>query len=159
MWLGYRRRWISDDALITLEEQQITILPAGITPGRPAELLGTTAMRRTIEALRSRFDRVVVHSAKGREVLAVLGVDATVIPHPVFPSDPPRADDGHTLLCLGTIRPYKGLGDAIAAAKRIDGARLLVAGDPLEPVNGYREEGISPPDSAASAKDSVPGPD
>jgi glycosyltransferase involved in cell wall biosynthesis len=44
------------------------------------------------------------------------------------------------LLCLGTIRPYKGPGDAIAAAKAIDGARLLVAGDPLEPVNGYREQ-------------------
>jgi glycosyltransferase involved in cell wall biosynthesis len=90
--------------------------------------------------LLARFDRVVVHSEQGREVLADLGVDAKVIPHPVFPSDPPRADDGHTLLCLGTIRPYKGLGDAITAAKRISGARLLVAGDPLEPVNGYREQ-------------------
>jgi glycosyltransferase involved in cell wall biosynthesis len=90
--------------------------------------------------LLARFDGVVVHSEQGRGVLAELGVDATVIPHPVFPSDPPRADDGRTLLCLGTIRPYKGLGDAIAAAKAIDGARLLVAGDPLEPVNGYREQ-------------------
>ncbi len=100
-----------------------------------------TARKRSLwRTLLSRFDRVVVHSPQGREVLAGLGVDATVIPHPVFPSDPPRADDGHTLLCLGTIRPYKGLGDAIAAAKRIDGARLLVAGDPLEPVNGYREQ-------------------
>jgi glycosyltransferase involved in cell wall biosynthesis len=87
-----------------------------------------------------RFDRVVVHSEPGRAVLAELGVDATVIPHPVFPSDPARADDGRTLLCLGTIRPYKGLGDAIAATKQIDGARLLVAGDPLEQVNGYREQ-------------------
>jgi glycosyltransferase involved in cell wall biosynthesis len=87
-----------------------------------------------------RFDRVVVHSEPGRAVLAELGVDATVIPHPVFPSDPARADDGRTLLCLGTIRPYKGLGDAIAATKQIDDARLLVAGDPLEQVNGYREQ-------------------
>jgi glycosyltransferase involved in cell wall biosynthesis len=90
--------------------------------------------------LLARFDRIVVHSEQGREVLAGLGVDAAVIPHPVFPSDPPRADDGHTLLSLGTIRPYKGLGDAIAATKLIDGARLLVAGDPLEPLNGYREQ-------------------
>jgi glycosyltransferase involved in cell wall biosynthesis len=90
--------------------------------------------------LLARFDRVVVHSERGRETLAALGVDATVIAHPVFPSDPPRRDDGRTLLSLGTIRPYKGLGDAIAATKRIDGARLLVAGDPLEPVNGYRAD-------------------
>jgi glycosyltransferase involved in cell wall biosynthesis len=90
------------------------------------------------KALLPRFDRIVVHSERGRETLAGLGVASTVIPHPVFPSDPPRNDDGRTLLCLGTIRPYKGLGDAIAAAKQIDGSRLLVAGDPLEPVNGYR---------------------
>src|SRR4051794_6226572 len=101
-----------------------------------------TARRLTLwRTLLSRFDRVVVHSEQGREVLTNLGVDATVIPHPVFPSDPPRADDGRTLLSIGTIRPYKGLGDAIAAARRIDGARLLVAGDPLEPLNGYREQG------------------
>src|SRR5919201_974564 len=87
--------------------------------------------------LLSRFDRVIVHSERGRETLRPCGVDATVIPHPVFPTDPPRTDDGQTLLCLGAIRPYKGLGDAIAAAKQI-GARLLVAGDPLEPLNGYR---------------------
>jgi glycosyltransferase involved in cell wall biosynthesis len=90
--------------------------------------------------LLGRFDRVVVHSEQGRDVLADLGVEARVIPHPVFPSDPEPRDDGRTLLSLGTIRPYKGLGDAIAAAKNIEGARLLVAGDPLEPLNGYREQ-------------------
>src|SRR4051795_5300067 len=91
------------------------------------------------QALLGRFDRVVVHSEHGRETLAQLGGDASVIAHPVFPSDPERTDDGRTLLSLGTIRPYKGLGDAIAAVKGIEGARLLVAGDPLEPLNGYRE--------------------
>jgi glycosyltransferase involved in cell wall biosynthesis len=100
-----------------------------------------TARKRELwRTLLARFDRVVVHSERGRETMRDLGVDATVIPHPVFPSDPPRADDGRTLLCLGTIRPYKGLGDAIAAARRIEGARLLVAGDPLEPLNGYRAQ-------------------
>jgi glycosyltransferase involved in cell wall biosynthesis len=88
--------------------------------------------------LLARFDRVVVHSEHGRSAIADLGVDARVIPHPVFPSDPPRADDGRTLLSFGIIRPYKGLGDAIAAAKQVEGARLLVAGDPLEPIDGYR---------------------
>jgi glycosyltransferase involved in cell wall biosynthesis len=100
-----------------------------------------TARKRALwRELLSRFDRVVVHSERGRESLAELGVDAVVIPHPVFPSDPERADDGRTLLCLGTIRPYKGIGDAIAATKQIPGARLLVAGDPVEAVNGYRAE-------------------
>jgi glycosyltransferase involved in cell wall biosynthesis len=103
-----------------------------LLPRRTAAKLGLWR-----ELLR-RFDRVVVHSERGREALADLGVEARVIPHPVFPSNPPRSDDGRTLLCLGTIRPYKGLGDAIAAARKIEGARLLVAGDPLEPLDGYR---------------------
>jgi glycosyltransferase involved in cell wall biosynthesis len=98
----------------------------------------THAKQELWRRLLARFDRVVVHSEHGRGALADLGIDARVIPHPAFPSDPQRADDGRTLLCFGIIRPYKGLGDAIAAAKQVDGARLLVAGDPLEPVDGYR---------------------
>lgn len=89
-----------------------------------------------------RFQRVVVHSAYGREALSALGVaqeKLRVIPHPVFPSDPPRTDDGRTLLALGVIRSYKGLGDASEAAKRID-ARLLVAGDPVESVDEIRRD-------------------
>ena len=77
-----------------------------------------------------RFDRVVVHSENGRTRLAELGVDARVIPHPVFHADVERADDRNTVLMLGVIRPYKGLADAVEATRRID-ARLLVAGDPL----------------------------
>ena len=89
-----------------------------------------------------RFDRVVVHSERGRDTLAGLGIDVDrlrVIPHPVVPSNPPRRDDGRTVLALGMIRPYKGLGDAIEAVKRAEGTRLLVAGEPLEPVEPYRE--------------------
>jgi glycosyltransferase involved in cell wall biosynthesis len=88
-----------------------------------------------------RFERIVVHSERGRETLAGLGVDPDrlrVVPHPVFRSDPARRDDGRTVLSFGIIRPYKGLGDAIEAVRRASGARLLVAGDPLEPVEPYR---------------------
>jgi glycosyltransferase involved in cell wall biosynthesis len=102
-----------------------------------------TAQRtRLWRELLARFERVVVHSEHGRETLTALGVDRErlrVIPHPVFPSDPARADDGRTLLCFGVIRPYKGLGDAIDTLRRLDGSRLVVAGDPLEPVEPYRE--------------------
>jgi glycosyltransferase involved in cell wall biosynthesis len=62
-----------------------------------------------------------------------------VIPHPVFRSDPERRDDGRTVLSFGVIRPYKGLYDAIDAVRRAGDARLLVAGDPLEPIEPYRE--------------------
>ena len=101
----------------------------------------TSSREQLWRRLLRRFDAVVVHSARGAGTLEALGVPQErlrIIPHPVFRSDPARSDDGHTLLCLGVIRPYKGLGDAIEAAKRIDGARLLVAGDPLEPIEPYR---------------------
>jgi len=52
-----------EEALVTLEEHQVTILPAGNVPAHPAELLGTTAMRRMMETLRSQFDRVVIDTA------------------------------------------------------------------------------------------------
>ncbi|HEY4413108.1 MAG TPA: glycosyltransferase family 4 protein [Gaiellaceae bacterium] len=101
----------------------------------------TAAKQRLWADLLARFDRVVVHSERGREALAELDVDATVIPHPVFPSDPVRSDDGRTVLALGVIRAYKGLGDAIEATKRAD-AKLLVAGDPLEPVDAFRSDDV-----------------
>ncbi|MDE3024454.1 MAG: glycosyltransferase family 4 protein [Acidobacteriota bacterium] len=101
----------------------------------------TAAKQRLWSDLLARFDRVVVHSERGRETLAGLGIDATVIPHPVFPSAPDRHDDGRTALALGVIRPYKGLGDAVEATRRA-GARLLVAGDTLEPVDAYRGDHV-----------------
>jgi glycosyltransferase involved in cell wall biosynthesis len=93
------------------------------------------------QRLFARFERIVVHSEFGRETLAHLGVDEAklrVVPHPVFPSDPGRRDDGRTVLALGMIRPYKGLGDAVEAVRATGDARLLVAGDPLEPLEPYR---------------------
>lgn len=88
-----------------------------------------------------RFERIVVHSERGLAELSALGVPEErlrVIPHPVFRSDPPRRDDGRTVLAFGTIRPYKGLEDAIAAVDRVPAARLLVAGDPRIPLEELR---------------------
>lgn len=101
----------------------------------------TAAKRALWRDLFARFERVVVHSERGRDALAHIGVDPgrlRVIPHPVFRSDPARRDDGRTVLFFGVIRPYRGLGDALAAVDRVPGARLVVAGDPAVPVSGYR---------------------
>lgn len=78
-----------------------------------------------------RFERIVVHSERGRETLAAFGVQEEklrVIPHPVTPSEPARADDGRTVLALGLVRPYKQLDHARRAAA-LAGAELRVAGD------------------------------
>jgi glycosyltransferase involved in cell wall biosynthesis len=99
-----------------------------------------TAARRDLwRRILARFDRVVVHSERGRETLGELGVDARVTPHPVYPSSATRADDGATILSLGVIRDYKGLPDAIEATRRLADARLLVAGDPAMPLDGLRD--------------------
>ena len=99
----------------------------------------TAARRGLWRSLLSRFDRVVVHTARGAAVLRELGVEAAVIPHPVYPSAAARADDGATVLALGVIRPYKGLADAVEAVRRLPDAHLLVAGDPAMPLDGLRD--------------------
>jgi glycosyltransferase involved in cell wall biosynthesis len=88
--------------------------------------------------LLARFDRIVVHTDHGRATLAELGVDAQVIPHPVYPSAATRMDDGASILALGVIRPYKGLADAIEVTRRLPDARLIVAGDPDMPLDDLR---------------------
>jgi len=93
----------------------------------PRRTAGKRALWRKLLGL---FDRVVVHTERGRETLFDLGVEAHVIPHPVYPSSAARADDGRTILALGVIRPYKGLADAVEVVRRLADARLLVAGDP-----------------------------
>jgi glycosyltransferase involved in cell wall biosynthesis len=84
-----------------------------------------------------RCERVVVHSERGRGQLVEFGVPdekMRVIPHPAFRSKVDRHDDGRTALLHGLLRPYKGVDDAVEAVLRVDGARLVVAGDPRVPL-------------------------
>jgi glycosyltransferase involved in cell wall biosynthesis len=104
----------------------------------------TRHRRQAWSKLFARFDRIVTHSERGHGALVELGVDASklhVIPHPVFRGDVRREDDGNTVLALGVIRPYKGLDDAVSATLGVDGARLLVAGDPRLPLEALRAMG------------------
>ena len=49
-----------DDALVHLPAHHLTVLPAGAPPGHPAELLGSASMRRVLDTLRTRFDRILI---------------------------------------------------------------------------------------------------
>jgi glycosyltransferase involved in cell wall biosynthesis len=87
-------------------------------------------------------DRVIVQSERALEQLAELGVDRTRlvrIQHPVFESgveaSPPQ---GSTILFFGLIRGYKGLDVLLRALPNVAGARLVVAGDPVDPVEPLR---------------------
>ena len=49
-----------EHSLVSLPEHHLTVLPAGVPPSNPAELLGSSAMRRTLDLLRTRFDRILI---------------------------------------------------------------------------------------------------
>ena len=82
-------------------------------------------------------ERVVVHSHRAVEQLVELGLGReriARIPHPVFEGEPMPPAEGRTLLFFGLIRDYKGLDVLLRALPEIPDARLVVAGDPLDPV-------------------------
>src|SRR3954465_2626461 len=49
-----------NQALVNVEHYHLTLLPAGAIPSHPAELLGSASMRRVLDTLRSRFDRILI---------------------------------------------------------------------------------------------------
>ena len=51
-----------EDALVSLSEYRVIALPAGSPHSRPTELLSSEPMRRLVENLGRRFDRVVIDS-------------------------------------------------------------------------------------------------
>jgi glycosyltransferase involved in cell wall biosynthesis len=124
-------RWLATDvpAVFTAHD---------VLPRRSAEQVDTW-----LEIFRT-VARVVVHSERARDSLTGLGVEPeriAVIDHPVFddPGGPaPAAPNGTTLLFFGLIREYKGLDVLIRAlpeiAHRVPDTRLVVAGDPIDPV-------------------------
>ena len=97
-----------EDALVTVEDHQLTILPAGHVPAHPAELLGTTAMRRVLDTLRTRFDRVVVDSP-ATAPLADVGVLTPLV-------------DSVLLVVRSSITSKPAIRDAVNS---LEGSKLL----------------------------------
>jgi capsular exopolysaccharide synthesis family protein len=97
-----------DEALVFLEEHQITVLPSGFAPAHPAELLGTTVMRRMVDTLRTRFDRVII-DAPAAAPLADVGVLTPLV-------------DSVVLVIRAGVTAKPAIHEAIAA---IDATKLL----------------------------------
>jgi glycosyltransferase involved in cell wall biosynthesis len=93
------------------------------------------------EAL-GRVDLVIVQSERAVEQLEALGVERhrlVRIQHPVFESGVEAAPPtGSTILFFGLIREYKGLDVLLRALRDLPRARLVVAGDPVDPVEPLR---------------------
>jgi glycosyltransferase involved in cell wall biosynthesis len=95
-------------------------------------------------ALYAAFDGIVVHTRSGVEQLRRFGVSeerAVRIAHGTFDAPPAAAiepPEGRTLLFFGLIRRYKGLDVLVRALAEVPDATLVVAGDPLDPVEPVR---------------------
>ena len=121
-WLGLPEA----DAWLLRSRAPLVLTAHDLLPRRTARKQGV--WRRLFD----RFERIVVHSDRGRETLAAFGVPEgrlRVIAHPVLPSEPVYGGNGRTVLALGLVRPYKQLDHAREAVARVQGAALRVAGD------------------------------
>jgi glycosyltransferase involved in cell wall biosynthesis len=140
-WLGLPQldvRWLRSVA----RERSVVFTAHDVLPRR------TEDKRELWLRIFRAVDRVVVHGEGAVEQLVELGLDRgriVRIPHPVFDApagaeiSPPR---GRTLLFFGLIRRSKGLDLLLEALPSVPGARLVVAGDPLEPVEALPSESV-----------------
>jgi capsular exopolysaccharide synthesis family protein len=96
------------DAMKFLPHHNLAVLPAGAAPTNPAELLGSTAMRRLLDQLRTRFDRVILDTPP------VLPLADVAVLAPIV--------DGTLLVVRAGVTPKPAIENALRA---FDSSRLL----------------------------------
>ncbi len=96
------------DAMRFMPDHNLTLLTAGATPVNPAELLGSTAMRRLLDHLRTRFDRVILDTPP------VLPLADVAILAPLV--------DGSLMVVRAGVTPKPAIENALRA---FDSSRLL----------------------------------
>jgi protein-tyrosine kinase len=106
-----------DDALVGLGEHRLTVLPAGLIPSHPAELLGSAAMRRVLDTVRTRFDRILIDMPP----VAPLADVAIALP----------MVDGVLMIVRAGVTPKPAIEQALAGldASKVLGLVLNDAGD------------------------------
>lgn len=113
-----------EQALVSLPSLHLTVLPAGGPTGLPAEMLGSSEMRRSLDLLRTQYDRIVLDTPPA--VLADVGMLA------------PMADGVLMVVRAGrTSRP-----DIDRALREIHPAPVLglVLNDVEDIAPGYRDD-------------------
>ena len=96
------------DAMRFVPEHNLTVLTAGTAPLNPAELLGSTGMRRLLDHLRTRFDRVILDTPP------VLPLADVAILAPLV--------DGSLIVVRAGVTPKPAIENALRA---FDSSRLL----------------------------------
>jgi capsular exopolysaccharide synthesis family protein len=92
-----------DEALVTAPGQNLFVLPAGLAAGRSTELLASAMMARVADALRSKFDRIVIDTPP------VTLADTHVIA---------RLADGVLMVVRSGVTPRPALEHALAGVDR-----------------------------------------
>lgn len=95
-------------AMKFLPDYHLTVLPAGTPATNPAELLGSTAMRRMLDQLRTRFDRVILDTPP------ILPLADVAVLAPMV--------DGALLVVRAGVTPKPAIENALRA---FDSSRLL----------------------------------
>ena len=96
------------DVMQFLPDHNLTVIHAGASPANPAELLGSTAMRRLLDQLRTRFDRVILDTPP------VLPLADVAVLAPLV--------DGTLLVVRAGVTPKPAIENALRA---FDSSRLL----------------------------------
>ena len=96
------------DVMRFLPDHNLTVLDAGMSPANPAELLGSTAMRRLLDHLRTRFDRVILDTPP------VLPLADVAVLAPLV--------DGALMVVRAGVTPKPAIENALRA---FDSSRLL----------------------------------
>jgi capsular exopolysaccharide synthesis family protein len=96
------------DVMQFLPDHNLTVIHAGGAPANPAELLGSTAMRRLLDQLRTRFDRVILDTPP------VLPLADVAVLAPLV--------DGTLLVVRAGVTPKPAIENALRA---FDSSRLL----------------------------------
>ncbi len=81
-----------DDATLELAAPRLSFVPAGPVPSNPAELVGSVPMRDALEALRDRYDVVILDTPPALPVTdaVILGREADAVALVVKGQDTPR---------------------------------------------------------------------
>ena len=96
------------DVMRFLPDHNLTVIHAGSAPTNPAELLGSTAMRRLLDQLRTRFDRVLLDTPP------VLPLADVAVLAPLV--------DGTLMVVRAGVTPKPAIENALRA---FDSSRLL----------------------------------
>ena len=115
-----------DEALVLLPEHRLTVLPSGLIPTHPAELLGSAGMRRVLDTLRTRFDRILI------DMPPVAPLADVAIASPMA--------DGVLMIVRAGVTPKPAIERALAG---IDGVKVLglVLNDAGGPAASYQYAG------------------